>query len=187
VAIDPAAPAGAFVDWLEAEGLGLEAILLTHGHSDHISGVGEVRARTGDPPIVVGASDAAMLPDPSANLSAMFGAPTRCPLADRIVEAGDKVASASLEFRVLALPGHTPGGVGYLLEPEATGGAPVAFSGDAVFAGSIGRTDFPGGDGARLLASIADEILSLPDETVLYPGHGPATTVGRERRSNPFL
>ena len=185
--VDPAAPVGPIAARLDEAGLAPEAMLLTHGHGDHISGVTGLREIYPRVRIVVGGKDAGLLTDPVANFSLVFGGAVKSPPADFLVTDGASVNAAGLEFSVIGLPGHSRGGVGYFLRPETTGGAGVLFVGDTVFAGSVGRTDFPGGDVETLVRSIREEILSLEDETVLYPGHGPVTTVGRERRTNPFF
>jgi glyoxylase-like metal-dependent hydrolase (beta-lactamase superfamily II) len=110
----------------------------------------------------------------------------KSPAADRLLADGDTVDLGAAKWRVLATPGHTPGGIS-LYSPEAADGRGAVFSGDALFAGGIGRTDFPGGDYDLLLTSIRKKLFALPPETVVYPGHGPASTVGEEARTNPFL
>jgi hydroxyacylglutathione hydrolase len=156
-------------------------ILLTHGHGDHFGGVAELVERF-KIPVVAGKGEEQYLADPAFNLSVHLGAPISLPPADRLVADEDLVTFGSLVFRVLSTPGHTAGGVCYL--DETLG---VFFCGDTIFQGSIGRTDFPGSSFKQLMHSIQKQILTLPDEIVCYPGHGPQTTVGAERRSNPFL
>jgi len=106
--------------------------------------------------------------------------------ADRLLEDGDRIEVGSAVFEVLATPGHTRGGIS-LYTPDGPDGRPVVFTGDALFAGGIGRTDFPGSSHKALLESIRSRLLALPPETVVYPGHGPPTTVGEEARTNPWL
>ena len=120
------------------------------------------------------------------NLSVALMSWVKSPPAERLLADSDRVVLGSAEFEVLATPGHTPGGISLFCRsgPE---GKPVVFSGDALFAGGIGRTDFPGGNGKTLLESIHKRLLTLPPETVVYPGHGPATTIGEEARTNPWL
>ena len=154
-------------------------ILLTHAHLDHVGAVAELRARTGAP-VYLHPDDAGLYRSAPEQARAFgWGFPTP-PEPDRWFADGDELEIGALRLFVRHAPGHSPGHV-VLVGPG------VAFVGDCVFAGSIGRTDLPGGDGPTLLRSIRRTLLCLPDATVLYPGHGPETTVGRERRSNPFL
>jgi glyoxylase-like metal-dependent hydrolase (beta-lactamase superfamily II) len=165
------------------------AVLLTHGHIDHTFSVTPVCGARGVP-AYVHPGDRAMLADPriglSTDLRAMFGAGFIWSEPDDVLEfsAGQPLRLVGLEFTVDHAPGHTMGSV--LLRTE-TVEAPLCLSGDVLFAGSVGRTDLPGGDPDAMLASLRDKILPLADETVVLPGHGPRTTVGRERAGNPFL
>ena len=173
VIIDPGGDAGRIMEAVQKENITVDAIFLTHGHGDHIMALAEVAEKTGAP-VYISKEDAPMLTDPVGSLAAYIGGGALKKAADKEVEA------AGIKFKVLATPGHTPGGVCLL-----TGG--VVFCGDTVFAESIGRTDFPGGSYKQLLQSIKEKILPLDDDVKLLPGHGPATTVGWERRRNPFL
>ncbi len=156
-----------------------EAIVATHGHFDHVGAVRAIRESTGAPFLALREEQETL--EVSAVRAQIFGIYVDAPPpADRWLQAGDDVAVGGLTFRVLHAPGHSPGHMILL-------GEGAAFVGDVIFAGSIGRTDLPGGDGDQLMASIARHILPLPDETALYPGHGPPTTVGRERATNPFV
>jgi glyoxylase-like metal-dependent hydrolase (beta-lactamase superfamily II) len=182
--VDPGLEPEKILDHLTTHQLTPAAILITHGHSDHIAGNGALKRRWPDCPIVIGAADAPKLTDPVLNLSAGFGFRLASPPADVIVNDGDMYRAAGLELKVLAIPGHSAGHVVYLWQ----GGTPaLAFVGDVIFAGSVGRTDFPDGNFQQLARGIRDKLFTLPDATLLYSGHGPATTVGRERRSNPFV
>ncbi len=156
------------------------AIVNTHGHFDHIQGVQEVR-RAAHIPFWIHEAEHDVLSQGPARAETMFGvALPPSPVPDRWLKDGDHLQVGSLALRVRHTPGHSPGGVCLV-------GDGLAFVGDTLFAGSIGRTDIPGGDLETLLASIARVLLPLPDGTVCYPGHGPETTIGEERRFNPFL
>jgi glyoxylase-like metal-dependent hydrolase (beta-lactamase superfamily II) len=124
-----------------------------------------------------------MLEDAEANLSAGFGVPLVSPPADRLLEHGDTFEAAGIALEVRAIPGHSPGHIVFVHHASP----PVVFGGDVLFQGGIGRYDFPGGNGRLLLQGIREQLLPLPDEAVVHPGHGPTTTIGRERRSNPYL
>ena len=158
------------------------ASLNTHGHADHIAGNAALKHAYPDAPLIIGAGDEPLLTDTNANLSAPFGFAIVSPPADRLVREGDGVDFAGLRFDVLDLPGHSPGHVAYVLAGQPT----RIFGGDVLFQGSIGRTDLPGGDQELLLTGIRTKLFVLSDDTEVYPGHGPATTIGEERRSNPY-
>jgi glyoxylase-like metal-dependent hydrolase (beta-lactamase superfamily II) len=159
-----------------------ERIVLTHGHGDHIAGVNDMLEAFAEVPILCPRGDAAMLRDPSLNLSDRFGLPLTVEGEFQTVEPGEEINLGSTSWQVLDTAGHTPGGVSYYCRSEG-----VVITGDALFAGSVGRTDIPGGDHEQLLRSIRENLLTLPEETVILPGHGPATTVRREKSDNPFL
>ena len=181
VAIDPGEGAVAMAGALEAEGLALEAILLTHAHFDHIEGVADLVRRTGAP--IYLHPDARPWYDRAPEQAALFGMRVEAPPPpSHALGHGQLLELGGTRFEVRDAPGHAPGHV--ILYVEDAG---VAFVGDVVFQGSIGRTHLPRGDFQQLMRSIREQVLSLPDHTVLYPGHGPETTVGHERATNPFL
>ena len=183
VVIDPGLEPEAILDALRAEGLTPAAILNTHGHADHIAGNEAMKQLAPDAPLVIGAGDARLLTDAEANLSAPFGMPIVSPPADRTVKEGDVVEAAGMKFEVYDVPGHSPGHVVFVLRGEPC----WVFGGDVLFRGGVGRTDFPGGSADRLFAGIRAKLFTLPPDTVVYPGHGPVTTVQHERRTNPFV
>ncbi len=182
--IDPGLEPERILAELDRRGLAPAAILNTHGHSDHIAGNAALKDRWPDCPLVIGAADAPKLTDPVLNLSASFGVRLLSPPADQLVNDGDEYSAAGFTLHVLAIPGHSAGHVAYLWKGHTPH---VVFVGDVVFAGSIGRSDFPDGDSESLITGIRAKLFTLPEDTVLYSGHGPATTVGRERRTNPFV
>ncbi len=180
VIVDPGDDAALFLDRLRAEGVTLTGIWLTHAHLDHVLGVARVAEATGAE-IWLHPADRPLydrIPDQAAVwMQQRVAAP---PPPQHALAHGDVVTVGTHRFGVRHVPGHSPGSVAFV-------GEGMAFVGDALFAGSVGRVDLPGGDGAALLESITDQLLTLSDETVVYSGHGPATTIGQERGSNPFL
>lgn len=184
VVIDPGLEPAKIFDYLDRCGLTPAAILCTHGHSDHIAGNGQLKDRWPECQLVIGAGDAAKLTDAALNLSAPFGLPLTSPPADRLVKQGDRLTYAGLEFEVRETPGHSIGHVVFLV----SGTAPLqVFVGDVLFQRGVGRTDFPDGDWHALTESIQTQLFTLPAETIILPGHGPATTIGEEKRGNPFV
>lgn len=196
VVVDPGQGAADGVAKLVADhGLTPVAVLLTHGHFDHVWSAAQVCAAYGVP-AYVHAADRALLTDPArgldpalaAQLSGLLdGADLQEPADVRELAGGEVLALAGLDIAVHHAPGHTPGSVVFTLPPTAEGAPEVMFSGDLLFAGSIGRTDFPGGDHPTILRSLDRVCLSRADDTVVLPGHGPQTTIGAERSGNPFL
>lgn len=182
VVVDPGAAAGSMVERIRAQGLELEAIVLTHAHLDHIEGVPVVREAL-EAPIWLHPDDRPLYDQASAQAAA-FGVslPGDLPAPDRELRPGEPFRFGNQELEVRFTPGHAPGHV--ILYSAAAG---LALVGDVVFAGSIGRTDLPGGNFQQLMTSIREHVLTLPEETRLLTGHGPETTVARERRENPFL
>ncbi|MEO0587659.1 MAG: MBL fold metallo-hydrolase [Planctomycetota bacterium] len=182
VVVDVGMQPGALLEHLEERGRTPDRVVLTHAHSDHIAGVDELREKFPRVEVAVHPSEAGWLGDPAMNLSLPFGLPMTVGPAEASIDEGDVVAVGSAEFGVLHTPGHSPGGVTLYCAAEG-----VAIVGDTLFAGSVGRTDFPTSDPAGLIASIRDKLYALPDDTVCYPGHGPTTTIGREKAHNPFV
>lgn len=182
--IDPGLEPAKIIELLAKQELTPLAILNTHGHSDHIGGNAALKELWPDCPLVIGALDAPMLTDARRNLSADFGMPVTSPPADVTLEDGEFYTAAGVRLETRLIPGHTTGHVVYVYYDHDP---PVVFVGDVIFAGSIGRSDFPGGNLQSLLDGIRAKLYTLPDETVLLSGHGPPTTVGREKRTNPFV
>lgn len=169
---------------LEEKQLTPAAIMLTHGHSDHIGGNKALKEQWPDCPIVIGRRDADMLSDPVLNLSADYGVEITSPAADVLLDEGDTYTAAGMELSVREIPGHSVGHIVFLYQAHSPW---VVFGGDVLFAGSIGRSDFPDGDGELLARGIHEKLFTLPDDTVVFPGHGPKTTIGREKKTNPFV
>ena len=184
VVIDPGINPAEVVDAIKHEEKKLSAILVTHGHYDHISGIPTFKASWRESKIYVGEKDRSKLIDPLANLSFSFGSPFKTSESALGVYDGDVIETAGFTFKVIELPGHSCGHVVYLLETEER---PVLFCGDVIFANGIGRTDFPDGEFATLKRNIREKIFTLPDETLLCPGHGPLTTVATEKLNGLVL
>jgi glyoxylase-like metal-dependent hydrolase (beta-lactamase superfamily II) len=176
VVIDPADDSNAILDVIGSHAIA--AVVLTHGHFDHLGGVAGLVRDTGAP-LMVHAADADAITSAESNGGALFGFGAFAPRADRRLAEGETIEAGSLRLEVLHTPGHTPGGIALLGEGHL-------FAGDTLFAGSVGRTDFGGGDARALRASIA-RLAGLPAETIVHPGHGPDTTIAREIKVNPFF
>ncbi|MFP4481552.1 MAG: MBL fold metallo-hydrolase [Thermovirgaceae bacterium] len=181
VFVDPGGDPKEVMEFMEQQGLKLEWILLTHGHADHICGLEKLRplARWG---VAVHSLDAFMLGSPEQNLSAFMQDRCLSLPPEKELEDGDTIHAGGLVISVIHTPGHTPGSVCFHVSEE---GEEALLSGDTLFAQSVGRTDLPGGDQGKLLESL-EKIDSFPDELVVFPGHGPQSTIGTERRKNPF-
>ncbi|MBC8476880.1 MAG: MBL fold metallo-hydrolase [Dehalococcoidia bacterium] len=177
--IDPATQGEDIVSQVEELGLKVKVIVLTHGHMDHTGALAEVKEATGAE-VVIHANDAPYLQNKHPMMQMFSRSSKEMPTPDRLLEDDDTIDIGELRFRVLHTPGHTPGGISLL-------GEGVVFTGDTLFQFSIGRADFPGASYEEELESIRTRLLTLPDETTVYPGHGPDTTIGIERKINPFL
>ena len=182
---DPVQPfglAGDLIDFLKGHKFNPVAVVLTHGHIDHIAGVAALRQDYPDIKVYIHKLDAKMLTEPQHNLSALAGVMFKTEPADVLVEDKSTIEEAGVKLEVLHTAGHTPGGVCLYWKDEG-----IVFTNDTLFADSIGRADFPGGSMTQLVSSIRDRLFTLPDETQVYPGHGPVTTIAHEKTQNPFL
>jgi len=183
------------LDSIEKDGLKPIALLLTHCHSDHMAGVDLALNRFGLPgppgtppgtagtlPIYVHEAECGFCSDPMLNLSGMIGQPVTCSEPDRILKGGENLDLNGTSWRVVHAPGHSPGGILFVHDDSNQ-----AIVGDTLFAGSIGRFDFPTSNADALRHTISEVLMSLPDDMTIYPGHGPTTTIGAERSSNPYV
>lgn len=170
------------LDHIESENLKPAALLLTHTHSDHMAGVDAALARFGPLPCYVHQAEAGFCSDPMLNLSALLGVPVTATEPEHQLNDGDRLELNRTAWRVVHTPGHSPGGVLFIHDESNQ-----AIVGDTLFAGSIGRFDFPTSDVEALRRTIRETMMALPDEMTIHPGHGPATTIGHERATNPFV
>jgi hydroxyacylglutathione hydrolase len=182
VIIDTGLDETELIDFLEEKQINPVALILTHGHIDHIAGVNAIRKKFPEIKVYIHKLDAELLSDPMGNLSFMTGGSFTTRPADYIVEDGNIIEQADIKLQVLHTPGHTPGGISLYSQEQG-----VVFSGDALFADSVGRTDFPGGSMSQLTHGIKEKLLTLPEATKVYPGHGPSTTIAREKNYNQYL
>lgn len=180
VVIDPGAEPEVILAALEEADLKVKYIINTHGHIDHIGAVKEVREATGAP-VVIHKEDAALFENAHENLSMFVGSQLTLDPAEKLVEEGDTLTFGSNHtLKIIHTPGHTRGGMSLQMEG-------LVFTGDTLFAASIGRSDLPGGNHRQLISAIKEKLFPLGDDTVVYPGHGPESTIGREKKVNPFL
>lgn len=179
---DPGGDPGEVLSVIDAKEIRLEFILLTHGHADHIAGLEKIRSRTVRG-VLIHEEDSGMLAVPESNLSVFVGEKLSLSPAEEMFQGGEHLTAGSISIKVIHTPGHTKGSSCFIVEEH--GEHPLLLSGDTLFAGSVGRSDLPGGDEKTLLASI-EKLGDLPDDMKVFPGHGPATTIGEERMHNPF-
>lgn len=182
IIIDPVAEAETIMDNVRQLGLTIKLIIATHSHPDHIMALGQIKEETGAPFAMHEAESAGMIASGMARVMGMFmsGSAEPLPKPDMLLKDGEAIEVGDLSFTVLHTPGHSPGGISLY-------GHGMVFVGDTLFNFSIGRTDFPGCSHQQLIESINSKLLTLPDETIVYPGHGPQTTIRAERQHNPFL
>lgn len=181
IIIDPGADPRNILNTVRDLGLSITLIVATHNHIDHIGALRPVKDETGAAFAVHEADAKGALPALVGRMMGlMMGSVKSPPKPDRLLADGDLIEAGDLKFKVLHTPGHTPGSISLLCDK-------VVFSGDTLFNYGIGRTDMAGGDYGKLMKSIATRLMVLPDETVVYPGHGPETTIGAEKKWNPFL
>lgn len=177
--IDPGSGSQMLINWIKERGVEITHIILTHGHFDHIGSVEDLR-REFQAKVAIHRDDAEMLLNSRKNLAVFMGRDFSIPPADTLLEDNQEIAIGEKILKVLHTPGHSPGGICLLLDDGL-------ISGDTLFEGSVGRTDFPGGDMGKLLQSIQQKLMVLDDNTKVYPGHEGTTTIGRERASNPYI
>ena len=183
VLIDPASNARFLNNILVNEQLNCVAILLTHGHYDHIGALPELMELVGHKvPIYASAEEEDVLNDPRKNLSTMLSGQMVTVKPDILLQDDQEIELLDTKLRCFLVPGHTKGGMCYYFAENG-----ILFSGDTLFARSIGRSDFPTGDGIKLVKSIKEKLMTLPDETIVYPGHNERTTIEKERNANPFI
>lgn len=180
--VDPSFSPEQYIKAIEEKKIHLTSIFLTHAHVDHMAGMNELRKAFPEARMYMDKRDRPFLRDPEKNLSYMFPTPTLVDDADVWVKDGDEIETSGYTFQVIDTSGHTPGGISFYLKKEG-----IVFTGDSLFQGSIGRTDFPGGSMKELTGSIRKNLFTLPDSTVVLSGHGEQTTIGQEKRTNPFL
>lgn len=184
IVVDPGLEPGLIFRALEDLSLLPIAILNTHGHADHIGGNAAMKDRFPDCPLYIGSGDADKLTDPAGNLSGGFGVPLISPPADVVLTEGDVVSAGGMDLKVYDTPGHSAGHVVFVFKDHSPW---LVFGGDVLFQHGIGRSDFPDGDAQALVQSIHEKLFTMPDDTIVLPGHGPPTTIGEEKRQNPFV
>lgn len=181
VIIDPADRGTFLVDMYKNQNLKPVAVLLTHGHFDHIAALADIRKAYPDIKVYAGKEEEDVLKRPELNLSGMFGSVLK-EEADTYVDDGEVIELIGTKIKCIHVPGHTKGGTCYFFEDEK-----LLYSGDTLFCSSVGRSDFPTGDGHLLLESIEKKLFTLPEDVSVYPGHDSRTTIKREKDNNPFF
>ena len=182
IVIDTGLGGTELIDFLDQNDLTPEAVILTHGHADHIATLPRLREGFPNVKVFVHKLDAGMLTGEQDNLSMMAGIALTVAPADVLVDDGDVIDQAGIKLDVIYTPGHSPGGICLYAKDHG-----IIFVGDTLFEGSVGRSDFPGSSTSQLMESIKTRLFELPDQTIVYPGHGPETTIGNEKQYNPFL
>ena len=177
--IDVAAPSQEIINEIKSLNLKLKFLINTHGHGDHIGGNKSIKQNF-DVQLLIHEDDAETITDPHKNLSTFWGDGIISPSADIKLKGGEKFKLGNKELTIIHTPGHSEGGISILIKN-------LLFSGDTLFAGAIGRDDLTGGDYNTLVKSIREKLFKLPDETIVLPGHGPITTIGREKSGNPYV
>ncbi len=179
IVIDPGGDVEVILDSIKSSNLNIIYIIATHAHIDHIAGVEQLKKLTGAK-FLLHFLDAPFLEDPKLNLSSLLQTPSTFSSPEKFLQEGEKVKLGKIELEVIHTPGHTPGSISLIIDE-------CVFTGDTLFAGGIGRVDFPGGHFEALQKSIREKIFSLPSDTKVFPGHGPETTVEKEKKNNPFV
>ncbi|MFH0911934.1 MAG: MBL fold metallo-hydrolase [Planctomycetota bacterium] len=180
--IDPGGDADRIAQTLRREALEPSIFLITHGHYDHVGGLAELAGLYPSAEIACHAECGRRMKDPEKNFSALFGIPLAAPEAGRTLSHGEEIRLPGVRLLAIHVPGHAPGHLAFYAPEDG-----VLFAGDVLFREGVGRTDLPGSSWEALRQSLSEQILVLPEETLVYPGHGPATTIGHEKRHNPFL
>lgn len=181
VVIDPGGVTSEMTKHLESRGLKVVSIICTHGHYDHIGGVSELRKHSGAP-VLIHAGDRDMLVNPRKYVPFIGLVLPDMAEPERMLAGGEEIKVGGLTLHILHTPGHTKGGISVFVKEEG-----IVFTGDTLFLEGVGRTDLPGGSTANLTASIKEKLFTLPDKTTVYPGHGPQTDIGYEKKHNPFV
>ena len=179
VIIDPGGEGEKILQEVKRQGLDIKYIINTHGHADHIAANNFLKQKL-SAQLYIHEKDTSFLTDSQSNLSSMLLNPFQSVSADRELKDGETIEVGNLNLEIIHTPGHTPGGICILQDKQL-------FTGDTLFAGGVGRTDLPQSDTKLLFQSIREKLLCLPDDVAIYPGHGPSSTIGRERKDNPFL